>query len=509
MGRVCLLKLINLKKVMRFNNTLSTWAMSLVLGAVIVGCSDDNSTSDDSKNNNSVELKNHSKTPAFVYAMPGFEKLEIFSLISSEDQLKDSPDFVFGGQPDGAGFMKDPKGDGYLMITNHEIMQSVSRVYLDKTFKPVKGEYIVDGIGGITRLCSATLAKPEVHGFGPVFLTAGESGEESMVHAIDPLGSTAMKSNTDRVLPALGKASMENAVPLPTDVSNGKTIIMIGEDQGYSSSHQSAGQLVMYIGNKGDLQNGKLYALKRKSGGYTEMDMTKGNQYDVEFVEIPGAKDMTGAQINQKNIDLGVIRFSRVEDVDYRKGAGKGNEIYFTATGQASGGAPVKGYTMWGRVYRLLLDKNNMLTGKLSVIAEGDSNPGNNLINPDNLCVTENFVYIQEDGDSYYADAKHDSYIWQYKIADGTYKPWLNMKHDRNNAEWQKNYNQSGQLQKFGSWEFGAMEDISDLIGVPNTFSVNIHSHTWQKDEFANADKAGVNKNKEGGQVVIIRNVER
>lgn len=498
---------------MKLSNRLPKIALGLLLATSFVGCDEDNSSKvelpGEEKPETSIDLKNFSKTPAFVYAMPGFENLEIFSLISSEDKLEQSPDFVFGGQPDGAGFMKDPNGDGYLMITNHEIMKSVSRVYLDKTFKPVKGEYIVDGIGGITRLCSATLAKPEVHGFGPVFLTAGESGEESMVHAINPLGDVSLKSSVDRVLPALGKASMENAVPLPVDVSLGKTFILIGEDQGYSSSHQSAGQLLMYVGSRGDLHNGKLYALKRKSGGYTEMDMVKGSEYDVEFVEIPNAKNLTGAQINQVNMDLGVIRFSRVEDVDYRKGAKKGNEIYFTATGQASGGNPVKGFTMWGRVYRLVLDPANMMSGKLAVIAEGDSNPGRDLINPDNLAVTENYVYIQEDGDSYYAAAQHDSYIWQYKMSDGSYKPWLNMKHNRDDAEWQKNYNQSGNLQKFGSWEFGAMEDISELVGIPNTFSVNIHSHTWQKDEFVDADKAGVNKNKEGGQVVIIRNVER
>lgn len=498
---------------MKMYNKLSTWTLGLLLTTTMISCNDDSDSKkimdEEGGSDTTLDLKNFSKTPAFVYAMPGFEKLEIFSLISSEDELQESPEFVFGGQPDGAGFMKDPKGDGYLMITNHEIMKSVSRVYLDKNFKPVKGEYIVDGIGGITRLCSATLAKPELHGFGPVFLTAGESGEESMVHAINPLGDVSLKSNVDRVLPALGKASMENAVPLPSDVSLGKTFILIGEDQGYSSSHQSAGQLLMYVGNRGDLDHGKLYALKRKSGGYTEMDMVKGSSYDVEFVEIPNAKNLTGSQINQVNVDLGVLRFSRVEDVDYRKGVKKGNEIYFTATGQASGGNPVAGFTMWGRVYRLVLDPTNMMQGKLAVVAEGDSNPGKNLINPDNIAVTENYVYIQEDGDSYYADAQHDSYIWQYKMADGTYKPWLNMKHNREDAEWQTKYNQSGNLQKFGSWEFGAMEDISELIGIPNTFSVNIHSHTWQNDAFVDADKAGVNTNKEGGQVVIIRNVER
>ncbi|KQR92446.1 hypothetical protein ASG01_11020 [Chryseobacterium sp. Leaf180] len=472
-------------------------------------CKDETEVAESNINEN-IKFDNFSKEPAFAYPMSGFESMNISTLISSSDVLPQSPNFVFAGQPDGMGIMKDPNSDGYLMITNHEITQSVSRVYLDKSFKPVKGEYILNGIGGMTRLCSATLATPQEHGFS-AFLTAGESGEESMVHAINPMSPASSASDQTRVKPALGKASMENAVPLPKDVSNGKTYVLIGEDQSYSTSHQSAGQLIMYVANtQGDLDNGKLYSLKRTNNNTTETNMTKGSQYDVEFVEIPNAKSLTGAQINQKNLDINAIRFSRVEDVDYRKGAGKGREIYFTATGESSDGVnPKPGLTMWGRVYKLVLNESNMLTGKLEVVAEGDSDPGNNLTNPDNLCVTENYVYIQEDGDSYYPGAKHDSYIWQLNISTKQYKPWLNMKHNRTDSAWQTAYNQSGNLQKFGSWEYGAMVDVSDIIGVPNTFAVNIHSHTWQKDAFKNADGAGVNTNKEGGQIILIRNVQR
>jgi hypothetical protein len=484
-------------------------AVLFLSAAAFTSCNDDKDNTENAVNEN-IKLENFSKEPAFAFGMPGFEDMQITTLISSSDVLPGSPNFVFAGQPDGMGIMKDPASDGYLMLTNHEITQSVSRVYLDKTFKPVKGEYILNGIGGMTRLCSATLATPQEHGFS-AFLTAGESGEESMVHAINPMAAAAQASDQTRVKPALGKASMENAVPLPKDVSNGKSYILIGEDQSYSTSHQSAGQLIMYVANTpGDLDNGKLYSLKRTNNNTTETNMTKGSQYDVEFVEITNAKNLTGAQINQKNLDLNAIRFSRVEDVDYRKGAGKGREIYFTATGESSDGVnPKPGLTMWGRVYKLVLNESNMLTGKLEVVAEGDSNPGNNLINPDNLCVTENFVYIQEDGDSYYPAATHDSYIWQLNISTKQYKPWLNMKHDRNNPAWQTAYNQSGTLNKFGSWEYGAMIDVSDIIGVPNTFAVNIHSHTWQKDAFKNADGAGVNTNKEGGQIILIRNVQK
>jgi hypothetical protein len=486
--------------------------IAAALGLSLTACNQDDSNNNNASGgvNENIDFSSHSSVPPFVYAMDGFEGMQISTLISSTDKLTQSPNFVFGPQPDGAGFMKDPDSDGYIMINNHEIIQSVSRVYLDKTFKPVKGEYIVDGLGGMTRLCSATLAMPEIHGFGPMFLTAGESGEESMVHGIDPLGPVSDKGRKDRILPALGKASMENAVPLPKGAYPGKTVILIGEDQSYTTSHASAGQLIMYMSNiVGDLSNGKLYALKRTDNNQVEMSMAKGNSYDVSFVEIPNAKNLTGAVINTTVNDLKAIRFSRVEDVDYRKGSNENaREVYFTATGQASANQPVEGYTMWGRVYRLKMSENNPLAGKLEVVAEGDSNPGNSLINPDNLCVTENYVYIQEDGDSYYAAAQHDSYIWQHNIATKDTKPWLNMNHKREDAAWQAAYNQTGELRK-GSWEFGSMLDISDLVGVPGTFAVNVHPHTWQKDAFLNADGSGAINNKEGGQTVIIRNVQR
>ncbi|TWI02409.1 hypothetical protein IQ05_00662 [Flavobacterium tiangeerense] len=483
-------------------------ALSSVLLAAVVGCQDDKNETPSV--NTAINFSNVSTVPALAVAKEGFENLQITSLLSSSDVLAQSPAFVYGAQPDGAGLMKDPASDGYIMITNHEILKSVSRVYLDKTLKPVKGDYIVDAVGGLTRLCSATLASPAIHGFGPLFLTAGESGEESMVHGIDPLGLTSMKNRTDRVLPALGKASMENAVPLPKDAYPGKTVIVIGEDQSYSTSHASAGQVIMYMSSTvGDLNNGKLYALKRNDGNQVETSMNVGTSFDVSFVEIPNAKNLTGAVINTTVNELGAIRFSRVEDVDYRKGSAKNNrELYFTATGQASSNAPVAGYTMWGRVYKLVLNDANPLIGKLELVIEGDSTPGTGIINPDNLCVTENFVYTQEDGDSFYTAAKHDSYIWQYNIASKVNKPWLTMNHKRTDAAWNTAYNQANEM-RFGSWEYGAMEDISDVIGVPNTFIVNIHPHTWQKDAFLNADGSGLNTNKEGGQTLIIRNVQR
>jgi hypothetical protein len=457
-----------------------------------------------------LELNDYSVNPSLVKTLAGFERVKVNTLISSDDKLPASPNFVYGAQPDGAGILKDPDSDGYLMITNHEILQSVSRVYLDKNLKPIKGEYIVDGAGGRWRLCSATLATPEEHGFGPTFLTAGESGVESMIHAINPFSPVTEKSNPNRVLPALGKCSAENAVPLPKTAYPGKTAIFIGEDE--SSAANSLGQVNLYLSNAtGDLQNGKLYMLRRPNKNTVETDMQVGQTYDVEFVEYKDVKSSTGAQLTAQTKAEGAIQFARVEDLDYGKGsAGANRTLYFVSTGvsQADKITPVAGLTMWGRVYKLELNATNPLKGKITPLIDGGIDPGNNIVNPDNVCVTQNFVYIQEDGDSFYKENKHDGRIWQYNIATKALKPMLEMNHRRDNLAFNAKYNTANST-NISSWEYGAMLDISDLVGKPGTFTVNIHPHTWTHDNFANADGSGVINNKEGGQTVILTGLER
>ena len=84
------------------------------------------------------------------------------------------------------------------------------------------------------------------------------------------------------------------------------------------------------------------------------------------------------------------------------------------------------------------------------------------------------------------------------------------MDHRRSDAQFNSaaGYNQTGN-NRFGSWEFGAMIDISEQTRTAGTFLLNIHPHTWQKDRFLNADGTTVTGNKEGGQVVVLKNVPR
>lgn len=104
-------------------------------------------------------------------------------------------------------------------------------------------------------------------------------------------------------------------------------------------------------------------------------------------------------------------------------------------------------------------------------------------------------------------------------LTGGNLKPMLEMNHRRDDATFNVKYNTS-RNSKLSSWEYGAMLDISDLVGKPGTFMVNIHPHTWRDDKYKNADGSGINIGSadltlssssvlEGGQTVILTGVER
>ena len=252
--------------------------------AFALGCSGDDKLVSPGDTTKQVVLATHSVTPALIKnVMSG---VTVYPLLSSEDVLPATPSYVFGGSADGAGVLKNTDGT-FTMVVNNEDNFSVSRITLDETFKPVKGEYVFNSDNAKYRLCSATLATPEEHGFGPTFITAGESSVESQIYALDPRGS----ANSAKTLTALGHWSAENALPLPKQAYTNKTVIVIGDDD----SGAGAGQLGLYVGTAiGDLDNGKLYAMARTNGNVRERDMVAGQTYPVEFKENREREDVDG-----------------------------------------------------------------------------------------------------------------------------------------------------------------------------------------------------------------------
>jgi hypothetical protein len=392
----------------------------------------------------------------------------------------------------------------FTALINHEDNFAVSRVKLDSAFRPVSGEYVVNSTTGKYRLCSATLATPAEHGFGPLFITAGESSEESQILGVDPNGA----ANSARALTGFGRWNTENAVPLPKTAYAGRTVVMIGDDD----SGVEGGQLALYLSSTvGDLDNGKVYVLARTTDATRERDMVVGQSYPIVFREVVGHKAMTGRQINQATVGLKAVAFGRVEDIDYRKD-GTGRELYFTVTGQGNVGVNADyARSKYGRVYRVVLDAADPLKGTLEVLLDGDdrTGPARQFQNPDNIYVGERYVYVQED-DNGYGDETHDAYVYQYNIATKELKPVLQLDHRRTSPD-AAIYNAVGaRAEGKAGWEYGAMIDISEHTKIPNTFMLALQPHSWQAAKYRGVDGGTVRPNEQqASQVVIVRGLPR
>ncbi|MBC8086575.1 MAG: DUF839 domain-containing protein [Phycisphaerae bacterium] len=450
---------------------------------------------------NPVVLTNRSVTPALIKSL--VSGVEIFTLIGSDDVLPGSPSFIFGGSADGAGLLRNANGT-YTAMVNHEDNYAVSRIQFDSTFKPVSGEYVVNSTFGKYRMCSATMATVAEHGFGPLFITAGEFNEESQVLGVNPMGP----NNTPTYLTGFGRWNTENAVPLPKTAYAGKTVILLGDDD----QGAEGGQMVMYVSNTvGDLDNGKLYVMARTNDGLRERDMAVGQTYPVAFREIANHKTKTGRELNVASAGLKAMPFGRVEDIDYRKD-GVGRETYFTVTGQPTNAANIDySRTKYGRVYKLVLDATDPLKGNLEVILDGDdrAGPARLFQNPDNIFVGKDYVYVQED-DNGYGDETHDAYIYQYNIGTKALVPVMQLDHRRTATDAAK-YNAVGaRPEGKAGWEYGAMVDISEQVGSANTFMLSLQPHSWRAAKYQAVDGGTLQlTEQQASQIVIVKGLPR
>lgn len=471
-----------------------------VLALGLAGCDDDGSDVA-GQQPTPVALQNRSVTPSLIRSLvPG---VEIFSMISSDDVLPQTPGFVFGGSADGAALIRNADST-FTMLTNHEDNFAVSRVTLDAMFRPIRDEYVVNSTSGRYRLCSATLATPAIHGFGPVFLTSGESNEESQILAVTPNGP----ANTPKYLTGFGRWNAENTVPLPTTAYANRTVVIIGDDD----SGAEGGQIAMYLSNTvGDLDNGKLYVLARTDNITRERSMVVGQTYPVDFREVVNHTTLTGRQINQATVPLNAVAFGRVEDIDYRKG-GSGRELYVAVTGQNNTGVNAAyDRTKYGRVYRVILDPANPLRGTIEVLLDGDDRTGPAALfqKPDNIYVGTNHVYIQED-DNGYGDETHDGYIYQYNIATKVMRPVIELDHRRTQPDAALYNAIGGRPAGKAGWEYGAMIDVSDELGNADTFIIALQPHSWRGTKYLGVDGGTLRPTEnQASMLVVVKGLPR
>ncbi|MFS4468421.1 hypothetical protein [Maribacter sp. 2210JD10-5] len=468
-------------------------------------------------------FENKSSLEPLVAIQPQFNFVEAYSLISSTDILDNG--FRLVGAQDGAGFLEDPNSDGYMYLVNAEDDYAVARIMLDKNLNPLSGEWMLNsGVADFARQCSGTMWDTSIHGgTRDLFLSASESFNYD-VKGIDPYQAVPTPT-ADFGLDALGEFAWENAVPLPRDAYSGKTVIIGGDDD----SSGSEGQVTLYYSENGDqnLDDGKIYVLKLKqvsdgSGGvmdtaeetiYNESNLDFGSTYDVEFVEIENGAALTKDEMEDACVAAGASAFMRVEDVDYQKGSdAAGRNIYFAVTGRGPGRGT---YNDWGTVYKLELSEDSPLTGKLTQIISGNVDTNNadgnvaSLQSPDNIAVTENFIYTQEDPNSF--DRGHAAYIYQSDLNGNNTKVVLEF-------VIRQDLDPTGSTGFSG--EYGALEDISDKVGIPGTFLLNLQPHYWESPDFQNVDghdmrtrpeaiERGAREDDQGGQIVILKGLPR
>ncbi len=458
-------------------------------------------------------FENKSSVDPLVAIAPQFNFVKAYSLLSTPDVVGDN--FQLAGSADGAGFLKN--GEGYMYVVNCEDSYAVARVFLDENFNPIAGDYLLNsGVADYARQCSASMWEAAVHGGSKdLFLSASESLHYD-VKGIDPWVDTPTP-NADFGLDALGEFSWENAVPLPQNAYAGKTVIIGGDDD----SSNSEGQVVLYYSENGDddLQNGKVYVLRTKEvsngadgvqpvskdGIYSEASFDRNVTYEIEFVEIEDAKNMTKDEVEEASNDVLATHFMRVEDVDYQKGSDdNGRNVFFAVTGRGPGAGT---YNDWGTIYKLQLDAESPLTGRLTQIVSGNTDSNNMdgnlaaLQSPDNICVTENFVYIQEDPNSF--SRGHAAQIYQSDLNGNNIHKVLELVVRQDLAP-----NNSTGL----SGEFGSLLDVSDKVGVPGTFILAVQPHYWKNDDFKSLDGhdfSAVREDNQASQIVVLQGLPR
>jgi Ca2+-binding RTX toxin-like protein len=390
----------------------------------------------------SVTGPSSSATPYLVGLEPNVRFASIITTgdtVTGAAPLPDGGAWRFGGIPDGIGAYDN--GDGTITIlVNHEIFVDattatierahgapgayVSAVVTDKTTLQVVDAYDlarvmytdVDGDGvwlleadNLDRLCSADLPAVEAFfwaGADGIAGTADDMGTRARIYMngeeFGPEGrawgwvATGPDARSVWELSALGNFSWENSV---ASTNSGAKTVVVGTDDA------TPGQVYVYIGDKQNtgntiekagLNNGKLYGIKADGIGN---DATSENivgavptSGSFDLIELPGARTMTGADLNTLSDSLGVSEFARPEDAAWD--TINPNRLYFATTG--AGAAPNR---LWaftfddisnpelGGTFELMLDgtEGTVTLDNITVAADGKvwmvEDPGNNARN--------------------------------------------------------------------------------------------------------------------------------
>ena len=160
---------------------------------------------------------------------------------------------------------------------------------------------------------------------------------------------------------------------------------------------------------------------------------------------------------------------------------------------------------MYGRIYKVVLNENDPTVATITCVLDGDNLTGvaKQFHSPDNILVTKNYAYIQEDPNGYpdTADKSHFSYLYQYNLNTKALKVVLEC--DQTNAEI------AGLGSASSLWELTGMIDVSDIIGIEGSFLICTQNHSWRNDAFTDPKAIENPDNNGGSQLYLIKGLER
>jgi hypothetical protein len=326
----------------------------------------------------------------------------------------------------------------------------------------------------------------------------------------------------------MGRHNHENSVGIP---GYGHPVVLSGDD----TFDAPGSQLYMYSAANGQAawnDRGTLYAFVSDNPAVNDYgDFPAAGTVSGHFIEVPRAI-ATGKRANGTDVraaDFGypappagipdgpqwvlehwshnVVRafqFIRIEDTAYDRT--NPNVVYLADSGEPRaipdgagrlrrGPSGTRGPYPNGRIWKLVLDPDDPLTGSLSVLVDQDAlgydNPAA-MHQSDNVETTANSLLIQEDPGSHNQGAAMGyAKIWRYTLPAGPLVPVAQV-----NQSLRPDLNP-------GSWESSGIIDASAAFG-PGAFLVDVQAHGY---EIATAPSPfpGVTYMREAGQLLLFR----
>jgi endonuclease I len=363
-------------------------------------------------------------------------------------------------------------------------------------------------LGGLDRMCSASLFEPNLWGAGRgladrIYFT----GEETSTAFGHPHGGTMWALDTSNgdfwALPDMGRGSWENAALVDTGTTTHVAFLLGDDAQGtplylYVGVKNAAGNFLQRNG----LSGGQLYVWKATNGNTTpqQFNGTNGNGLTRAGTwvainaknagaagnaghDAAGYKNDTTLQAEADSLEA--FSFSRPEDLS--TSPTDGSIVAFTSTGRGS----LYPLDNWGDTYIIDIDfaAGVPTSGALRILYDGDTagggqfaTPEEGLRCPDNLdWADDGFIYVQEDQSNQvgsFGAAGFETSIWRLNPTTGAAVRVAQTDRSTVLPLGSTDTNPSD----VGNWESSGIIDVSTLFGEePGAlflFDIQAHSVT-------------------------------